>query len=49
MGLEIDREEFDDDAYRRFDARLARSLEVLEDLLSREGFGVGPSTLGAEL
>ena len=49
MGLEIDREEFGDDAYRRFDARLARSLEVLEALLSQEGFGVGPSTLGAEL
>ncbi len=49
MGLEIDREEFDEEAYRRFGARLARSLEVLEDLLARDGFGVGPATLGAEL
>ncbi len=49
MGLEIDREEFDEEAYRRFDSRLARSLDVLEDLLAREGFGVGPETLGAEL
>ena len=49
MGLEIDREEFDAEAYRRFDARLERSLHVLEELLGRDEFGVGPSTLGAEL
>ena len=49
MGLEIRQEVFDDDAYRRFDARLTRSLAALEGLLAREGFGVGPSTLGAEL
>lgn len=49
MGLEIDREEFDEEAYRRFDSRLAHSLEVLEELIARKGFGVGPATLGAEL
>jgi cobalt-zinc-cadmium efflux system membrane fusion protein len=49
VGIEIDREDFDSDDFRRFDARLARCLEVLETLLERPGFGEGPSSLGAEL
>jgi hypothetical protein len=49
MGLEIDRIEFHDDDRRRFVDRLARSLEVLADLIERPGFGEGAPSLGAEL
>lgn len=49
MGLEIDRSEFDDEDYERFDERLAASLEVLRELLERPGMGAGPASIGAEL
>jgi hypothetical protein len=49
MGLAIDREEFSTEDAARFSARLVESLEALGGLLAREGFGVGPRTVGAEL
>jgi gamma-glutamyl:cysteine ligase YbdK (ATP-grasp superfamily) len=49
MGLEIDRETFDEADYVAFDARLRACLEAMEELLSRPGFGVGPLSLGAEV
>ena len=49
MGIEIDRERFDDADYPRFSERLERCLEALGRLLERPGFGVGPRTIGAEL
>lgn len=49
MGRSIDREEFSEDDYSRFRDRLEESLGVLGRLLERAGFGVGPTTIGAEL
>ena len=49
MGIEIDRERFDEADYPRFTERLERCLEALRRLLERPGFGVGPRTIGAEL
>lgn len=49
MGLELDRDTFDAAEYARFSDRLRESLDALEVVLSREGFGEGPPTIGAEL
>jgi gamma-glutamyl:cysteine ligase YbdK (ATP-grasp superfamily) len=49
MGLEVDRDEFEDAEYERFSERLRQSIVALEVLLNRPGFGNGPPTLGAEL
>jgi gamma-glutamyl:cysteine ligase YbdK (ATP-grasp superfamily) len=49
MGLEIDRDHFDDDDHRRFAARVRESLDALREVLARPGFGAGPASLGAEL
>ncbi|HZA84222.1 MAG TPA: glutamate--cysteine ligase [Actinomycetes bacterium] len=49
MGIEIDRERFDDADYTRFTRRLEHCLQALGQLLARPGFGVGPRTIGAEL
>ena len=49
MGLEIDREEFSEADYARFEGRLSTSIRVIRALLERPGFGEGPMTLGAEL
>ena len=49
MGLEIDREEFAPEDFDLFSDRLDRSLGVLEELLERPDFGIGPRSLGAEL
>ncbi|MEB2283330.1 MAG: glutamate--cysteine ligase [Polyangiaceae bacterium UTPRO1] len=49
MGLEITRERFDADDHARFAARLAAQVAALEQVLERPDFGVGASTLGAEL
>src|SRR5919206_4126181 len=49
MGIEIDRERFDDADYTKFTERLEQCLQALEQLLRRPGFGVGPRTIGAEL
>jgi hypothetical protein len=49
MGLAIDREQFDQADYLRFERRLDECLLALGRLLERPGFGVGPATVGAEL
>jgi hypothetical protein len=49
VGLAIEREDFDEVDYERFATRLQASLEVLEALLKRPGFGEGEASLGAEL
>jgi gamma-glutamyl:cysteine ligase YbdK (ATP-grasp superfamily) len=49
MGLAIDRDTFDPVDYQRFEARLEECLLALGGLLERPGFGVGPTTVGAEL
>jgi hypothetical protein len=49
MGLSIDRERFDPVDYRRFGRRLDECLVTLGRLLGRPGFGVDPTTVGAEL
>ncbi|MCY1031703.1 glutamate--cysteine ligase [Corallococcus sp. BB11-1] len=49
MGLAIQQEEFTPEEHERFVQRLAESLEALRALLRRPGFGVGPTTMGAEL
>ena len=46
---EVDREDFDEQDDQRMRERLQQSLEALDALLSRPGFGSGPQTLGAEL
>ena len=49
MGIEVDRERFDEADYAAFTERLDHCLEALERLLERPGFGEGPRTIGAEL
>jgi class 3 adenylate cyclase len=49
MSLEITREDFTEADHARFAERLQQSLDVLARLLTQEGFGTGPATLGAEL
>ena len=49
MGVEIPYQDFGEADHARFAERLRSSLAALEQLLSREGFGVGPETIGAEL
>jgi gamma-glutamyl:cysteine ligase YbdK (ATP-grasp superfamily) len=49
MGIEIDRDSFSPSDYSRFRERLSNCLGVLESLLKRDGFGVRPTTIGAEL
>ncbi len=49
MGLEIEKDEFGAEDYARFAVRLREQLATLRELLTREGFGVGPATVGAEL
>ncbi|MGH8569769.1 MAG: glutamate--cysteine ligase, partial [Gammaproteobacteria bacterium] len=49
MGLNIDRDHFEEDDYARFSRRLREDVRALAELLSREGFGVGAPSLGAEL
>ncbi|MGZ3458792.1 MAG: glutamate--cysteine ligase, partial [Archangium sp.] len=49
MGLRINRDTFTPEEHERFSGRLLESLEALEVLLGRPGFGEGPGTLGAEL
>jgi gamma-glutamyl:cysteine ligase YbdK (ATP-grasp superfamily) len=49
MGLSIQRETFAPEEYERFSGRLSECLQALGLLLQRPGFGVGPSTVGAEL
>lgn len=49
MGLLINRDTFDDHEYARFSERLRASIEALDLLLLRPGFGEGETTIGAEL
>lgn len=49
MGIELDRESFDDADRARFGERLRRSTRALKALLERPGFGLGETTIGAEL
>ena len=49
MGLDIDRDHFEEDDYARFSRRLREDVGALAELLSRERFGVGAPSLGAEL
>src|SRR5215217_8503367 len=49
MGTGIDQETFAEEEYVRFQQRLTQCLATLGRLLARPGFGVGPTTLGAEL
>ena len=49
MGLAIDKDEFSDEEFERFERRLQANLEALTELMQRDGFGVGPRTIGAEL
>jgi gamma-glutamyl:cysteine ligase YbdK (ATP-grasp superfamily) len=49
MGIDIDRERFTEEDYRRFAQRLERSLEALGQMLTRPRFGTGERTIGAEL
>jgi hypothetical protein len=49
MGAGIEQETFDETDYARFGERLTQCLAMLGRLLERPGFGVGPSSLGAEL
>jgi gamma-glutamyl:cysteine ligase YbdK (ATP-grasp superfamily) len=49
VGLEIDRDQFEEAEFTRFSERLEQSLVALGELLERPGFGVGPRSLGAEL
>ncbi len=49
MGIEIDREHFEDAEYTKFGARLREDLQALRELLARPGFGEGPASIGAEL
>ena len=49
MGREVDREDFDEAEYQRFEMRLQNSLIALREVLARPGFGVGDRMVGAEL
>jgi gamma-glutamyl:cysteine ligase YbdK (ATP-grasp superfamily) len=49
VGIEIDRDRFEEAEFVRFSERLERCLEALRLLLRRPGFGVGDTTVGAEL
>lgn len=49
MGLEIDREQFDEIDFARFRHKLELELRALGELLSRPKFGAGPRSIGAEL
>ena len=49
MGLEIDRIQFEEADYARFANRLRDGLGALRELLQRPGFGLGSTSIGAEL
>jgi gamma-glutamyl:cysteine ligase YbdK (ATP-grasp superfamily) len=49
LGLNIDKDHFEEDDYARFSQRLREDMRAFAELLSRERFGVGAPSLGAEL
>jgi hypothetical protein len=49
MGAEIEQESFTDAERARFSEKLKRSLQALDELVHRPGFGRGVASIGAEL
>jgi hypothetical protein len=49
VGIEIRREQYDDEDRALFADKLQRSLNALRSLVARPGFGAGQSSIGAEL
>lgn len=49
MGTEITNTDFKPADYERFQGQLSDDLTVLKSLLRRDGFGEGPTSIGAEL
>ena len=49
MGLSINRDQFDEEDFTRYEKRLTQSLQALEHVVREPGFGEGPLTVGAEL
>jgi hypothetical protein len=49
LGLNIDRDHFEEDDYARFSQRLREDIRALAELFSRECFGIGAPSLGAEI
>ncbi len=49
MGMDIDREDFEEADYERFGKKLQAGLEALHRLMERDGFGSGPPSVGAEV
>jgi gamma-glutamyl:cysteine ligase YbdK (ATP-grasp superfamily) len=49
MGLEIERDRFEERDYERCSRRLDECLEALRAVVGRPGFGAGPPTIGCEL
>ncbi len=49
MGTEIDQMQFSAEDYERFRQQLNHDLTALRTLLDQPGFGVGPTSFGAEL
>ena len=49
MGLNIDRSEFQPEEYIQARIKLGENLDALEQVLRRPGFGVGETSVGAEL
>ncbi|MAR91567.1 MAG: glutamate-cysteine ligase family protein [Pseudomonadota bacterium] len=49
MGIEIRQDNFRQEDYDQFNAKIRENLKALEQLLARPGFGEGEESLGAEL
>ena len=49
MGLSIARDSFEPREYQQFVDKVRLDLEVLQQLLQRDGFGDGPASIGAEV
>ena len=49
MGLAIDRDQFEEEDFSRFEQRLTDSLQALGNIIEQPDFGKGPQTIGAEL
>lgn len=49
MGLAITQTSFSEQDFARYSERLGENLSALSELLNRPGFGVGPTSFGAEL
>ena len=49
MGLEIRRENFEEEDYERFSERLDACVRALREVIARPGFGTQPTSIGAEL